>query len=84
MRYCEENRSTKGQVSALIVQIADKVEHFLEIYRRPDGSRWDGQDLHEATSGFVTRSYVSNLRKGRIENPGFEKLGVIAKAMNFF
>jgi transcriptional regulator with XRE-family HTH domain len=31
----------------------------------------------------VTRSYVSNLRKGRIENPGFEKLRAIAKAMNF-
>jgi hypothetical protein len=40
-------------VSALIVQIADKVDHFLEIYRRPDGSRWDGQDLQEATSGVV-------------------------------
>jgi transcriptional regulator with XRE-family HTH domain len=30
----------------------------------------------------VTSSYVSNLRKGRIENPGFEKLRAIAKAMN--
>ena len=29
----------------------------------------------------MTRSYVSNLRKGRIENPGFEKLKAIAKAM---
>jgi transcriptional regulator with XRE-family HTH domain len=33
--------------------------------------------------GVVSRSYVSNLRKGRIENPGFEKLRAIAKAMNF-
>ena len=71
-------------MSALIVQIAEKVEHFLEIYRRPDGSRWGGQDLHEATSGVVTHSYVSSLRKGRIENPGFEKLRVTAKAMDFF
>jgi transcriptional regulator with XRE-family HTH domain len=31
----------------------------------------------------VTSSYVSNLRKGKIENPGFEKLRAIAKAMNF-
>jgi hypothetical protein len=31
----------------------------------------------------VTRSYVSMMRKGRIENPGFDKLGAIAKAMNF-
>ena len=66
-----------------MVQIADKFEHFLEVYRCPDGSRWGGQDLHNATRGVVTRSYVSNLRKGRIENPGFEKLKAIAKAMNF-
>ena len=52
-----------------MVQIAEKFEHFLEVYRRPDGSRWGGQDLHDATGGVVTRSYVSNLRKGRIENP---------------
>jgi hypothetical protein len=31
----------------------------------------------------VQRSYVTALRKGRIENPGFEKLRAIAKAMNF-
>jgi transcriptional regulator with XRE-family HTH domain len=31
----------------------------------------------------VTRSYVTNLRKGRIENPGYEKMRAIAKAMSF-
>jgi transcriptional regulator with XRE-family HTH domain len=31
----------------------------------------------------VTRSYVTNLRKGRIENPGYEKLAAMAKAMGF-
>src|SRR5215218_7670901 len=66
-----------------MVQIAQKFERLLEIYRRPDGSRWGGQDLHDATGGVVTRSYVTSLRKGRIENPGFEKLRAIAKAMNF-
>ncbi len=35
------------------------------------------------TGGVVTRSYVTSLRKGRIENPGFEKLNAIAKAMGF-
>ena len=64
-------------------QIAQKFERFLDIYRRPDGSRWGGQDLHDATRGVVTRSYVTALRKGRIENPGFEKLRAIAKAMGF-
>ena len=31
----------------------------------------------------MTQSYVTSLRKGRIENPGFEKLRTIANAMNF-
>jgi transcriptional regulator with XRE-family HTH domain len=66
-----------------VVQIAEKFEQFLETYRRPDGSRWGGQDLSNATGGIVTRSYVTSLRKGRIESPGFEKLRAIAKAMSF-
>ncbi len=39
--------------------------------------------LHDATGGAVTRSYVTSSRKGRIENPGSEKLKAIAKAMGF-
>ena len=39
--------------------------------------------LAVATGGVVTRSHVSNLRKGKIESPDFEKLRGIAKAMNF-
>jgi transcriptional regulator with XRE-family HTH domain len=31
----------------------------------------------------VRRSYVTNLRKGRIENPGYEKMRAVAKAMGF-
>ena len=31
----------------------------------------------------MPRSYVTSLRKGRIENPGYEKLRAIAKAMGF-
>ena len=63
-----------------MAQIAQKFEHFLETYRCPEGGRWGGQDLDEATGGVVTRSYVSNLRKGTIGNPGFEKLRAIAEA----
>ncbi len=66
-----------------VLRIAQKFELFLDRYRREDGSKWSGQDLDDATGGVVTRSYVSTLRKGRIENPGFEKLRAIAKAMNF-
>ncbi len=63
--------------------IARKFERLLEMYRHPDGRRWSGQEIDEATGGVVTRSYVTNLRKGRIENPGFEKLRAIAKVMDF-
>ena len=31
----------------------------------------------------MTRTQVTNLRKGRIENPGYEKMRAIAKAMGF-
>src|SRR5687768_17415827 len=65
------------------MHIAQKFEALLEMYRRPDGRRWSGREIDDATGGVVTRSYVTNLRKGRIENPGFEKLKAIAKAMGF-
>jgi hypothetical protein len=57
------------------LHVAQRFELFLENYRRSDGVRWTGQQLDEATGGVVTRSYVTNLRKGRIENPGYEKMG---------
>jgi transcriptional regulator with XRE-family HTH domain len=63
--------------------VAPKFERLLETYRREDGSRWSGIELERATGGVVTRSYVTNLRKGRIENPGMDKLAAIAKAMGF-
>jgi transcriptional regulator with XRE-family HTH domain len=65
------------------LHVAQEFEHLLEAYRHPDGSRWTGQQLDEATGGVVTRSYFTNLRKGRIENPGYEKMRALAKAMGF-
>jgi len=65
------------------VHIAEKIERLLETYRHPDGRRWNGAELAEATGGVVIRSYVTNLRKGRIESPGYDKLRAIAKAMGF-
>ena len=65
------------------MHIAQKFEVLLEIYRHSDGRRWSGQEIDEATGGIVTRSYITNLRKGRIENPGYEKMKAIAKAMGF-
>jgi transcriptional regulator with XRE-family HTH domain len=65
------------------MHIAQKFEILLEMYRHPDGRRWSGQEIDEVTGGVVTRSYVTNLRKGRIESPGYEKMRAIAKAMDF-
>ena len=65
------------------MHIAQTFEHLLEVYRHPDGRMWTGQQLAKATGGLVTRSYVTNLRKGRIGSPGYEKMRAIAKAMGF-
>ena len=63
------------------MHVAQRFERFLDTYRRPDGQRWGGGELQKATGGIVSRSYVTNLRKGRMENPGYEKMRAIAKAM---
>lgn len=65
------------------MQIAKKFEFLLDAYRHPNGQPWKGQEIDKATGGVVTRSYVTNLRKGRIENPGYEKLAALAKVMGF-
>ncbi len=65
------------------MHIAEKFEQLLDTYHRPDGRRWNGAELQEATGGVVIRSYVTNLRKGRIESPGYDKMRAIAKAMGF-
>src|SRR5215212_10780572 len=65
------------------MHIAQRFGQLLDGSRRPDGSRWTGQQLDEATGGVVPRSYFTNLRKGRIESPGYEKMAAIAKAMGF-
>src|ERR671913_28732 len=70
-----------GIINAM--HIVQKFEALLEMYRHPDGRKWSGQEIDEATGRVVSRSYVTNLRKGRIENPGYEKMRAIAKAMGF-
>jgi transcriptional regulator with XRE-family HTH domain len=63
--------------------VSDRFRGLLALYRKPDGSEWGGQDLENATGGAVTRSYVANLKNGRIENPGLAKLEAISGAMGF-
>ncbi len=65
------------------MHISQRFEHLLGVYRRPDGRRWGGQALEDATGGVVTRSYVTNLLKGRIESPGYDKLAALSEAMGF-
>jgi transcriptional regulator with XRE-family HTH domain len=77
---CTKER-TQPEIASM--HIAQKFEGLLEMYRRPDGRRWSGQEIDEAMGGIVTRSYVTNFRKGRIENPGYEKMRAIAKAVGF-
>ena len=72
-----------GREGAVRGHISERFQRLLTLYQRPEGGEWGGQDLAAATGGVVTRSYVSNLRKGRIENPGFAKLEAIAAAMGF-
>lgn len=62
---------------------SERFRRLLALYWRPDGREWGGQDLQVVTGGVVSRSYVSNLRKGRIDNPGLAKLEAIAGAMGF-
>jgi hypothetical protein len=66
-----------------LAHIARRFEALFEAYPRADGRRWSGLNPLDATGGVLTRSYVTNLRKGRIENPGYEKLNAIARVMGF-
>jgi transcriptional regulator with XRE-family HTH domain len=63
--------------------VSERFARLLVLYRRPNGSEWGGQDLESATGGVVSRFYVTNLRKGRIDSPGLDKLKAIAEAMGF-
>jgi transcriptional regulator with XRE-family HTH domain len=65
------------------MHVADRFERLLEAHPRQDGRPWTGAELQRATDGVVTRSYVTNLRKGRIESPGHDKMEAIAKAVGF-
>jgi transcriptional regulator with XRE-family HTH domain len=61
----------------------DKFMRLLELYRKPDGSKWLMSEIEEATKGFVKGPYLTNLKAGRIKQPGIERLRAIAGVMDF-
>lgn len=62
---------------------ARKFGAFLDRYPRPDGKRWRGVDFDRETNGYINGSYVTALSKGRIEEPGLNRLRRISEAMGF-
>lgn len=66
-----------------MLTVGERFELLLDAYRRPDGSKWSGQQLEDATNGGVSRSYVSGLKKGHVSQPSYEKLYAIARVMGF-
>jgi hypothetical protein len=63
------------------LHVAQRFELFLDAYHRPDGSRWTGQKLVVLLD--QRTFFATNLRQGRIESPGYEKMLAIARAMGF-
>ena len=60
---------------------AERFKKMLLLYPHPSGRTWRGKDFEDATNGYLTGSYITALRKGRIPNPGVQKLKKIAEVM---
>ena len=58
--FRKRNQAIEVLEAGSVVQIAQKFERFLDTYRRSEGSRWGGQDLHDATAGVVSLSYLTS------------------------
>jgi transcriptional regulator with XRE-family HTH domain len=54
---------------------------MLKLYPHPEGREWRGKDLEIATNKYITGSYITALRKGRIDNPGVDRLRKISEVM---
>jgi hypothetical protein len=40
------------------MRVSQRFERLLDAYCRPDGSKWTGHHLDEATGGVVSRAFV--------------------------
>jgi transcriptional regulator with XRE-family HTH domain len=63
------------------MEMGEKFRRFQRLHRHPDGSPWTGADIERATSGTVTRHYISKLRNGYYKDPSFRKIAAISRAM---
>lgn len=60
-----------------------KFEQLRDKHRRDDGSKWSGSAIERASGGELNGRYISELRRGKIQDPGVNKLLSISKAMGF-
>lgn len=62
---------------------ADRFEALVRMFPKDDGLPWRGRDIERATDGKIGSSYITALRQGNIQKPGFEALSLIARVMRF-
>lgn len=62
---------------------AARFGRLLQEFPRADGAPWRGVELERETGGLVSASYVSALRRRRIERPGLWHLETISEVMGF-
>ncbi len=60
---------------------AQRFARILKLYPHPAGREWRGKDFEIATNKYVSGSYITALRKGRIDNPGVDRLRKISEVM---
>lgn len=65
------------------IDFGEKFLYFQDRYRKPDGRKFKLKDIERATGGYVTGAYITQLKQGRYENPGYDKLRAIAEVMGF-
>ena len=65
------------------MEFGKQFDRLLDAYRKADGSRWQLKEIEDATNGFVKGGYLTNLKKGRIGQPGFDRLRAVAHVMDF-
>ena len=62
-------------------EMGERFRKVHRIYRRSVGSAWTGAEIERASGGEVSRHYVSKLRHGYYEDPGFGKIAAISRVM---